>query len=145
MSMCRIAVTNRHLCEGDFLARVEKLAKGDIYQAVLLREKDLTQEQYESLAKQVLSICQNYGKRCILHSFPQVAVRLGHPYLHLPLPLWQSLGKWESAQIQQQMIEIGTSVHSLEQLKQAVELGAAYVIAGHIFTTDCKKERRQEA
>ncbi len=139
MSMFRIAVTNRRLCQGDFLTRVESLAKGNIYQAVLLREKDLTREQYDVLAKEVLNICQKYGKKCILHSFPQVAVRLGHPYLHLPLPLWQSLGGRESAQIRQHTVEIGTSVHSLEQLKQAVELGADYVIAGHIFATDCKK------
>ena len=132
-------MTNRRLCQGDFLARVESLAKGNIYQAVLLREKDLTREQYDVLAKEVLNICQKYGKKCILHSFPQVAVRLGHPYLHLPLPLWQSLDRREAARIRQHMIEIGTSVHSREQLKQAVELGADYVIAGHIFATDCKK------
>ena len=139
MSMFIIAVTNRRLCQGDFLTRVESLAKGNIYQAVLLREKDLTREQYDVLAKEVLNICQKYGKKCILHSFPQVAVRLGHPYLHLPLPLWQSLDRREAARIRQHMIEIGTSVHSREQLKQAVELGADYVIAGHIFATDCKK------
>ena len=126
MSMFRIAVTNRRLCQGDFLTRVESLAKGNIYQAVLLREKDLTREQYDVLAKEVLNICQKYGKKCILHSFPQVAVRLGHPYLHLPLPLWQSLDRREAARTR-------------EQLKQAVELGADYVIAGHIFATDCKK------
>ncbi len=137
--MCRIAVTNRRLCQGDFLTRVESLAKGDIYQAVLLREKDLTQEQYDILAKEVLNICQKYGKKCILHSFPEVAVRLGHPYLHLPLPLWQSLGGQEAVRIRQHIVEIGTSVHSQEQLKQAIELGADYVIAGHIFATDCKK------
>lgn len=81
--MCRIAVTNRRLCQGDFLARVESLAKGNIYQAVLLREKDLTREQYDVLAKEVLNICQKYGKKCILHSFPQVAVRLGLSLIHI--------------------------------------------------------------
>ena len=35
--------------------------------------------------------------------------------------------------------EIGTSVHSASQLQEAVALGADYVTAGHIFTTDCKK------
>lgn len=137
--MYRIAVTNRHLCEGDFLTRVKRLAEDDFYQAILLREKDLPEEQYEMLAREVLDICHKSGKKCILHSFPQAAWRLGHSYIHLPLPVWHSLGKQERSQLKKSMREIGTSVHSIEQFKQAVELGASYVTAGHIFATDCKR------
>ena len=36
--------------------------------------------------------------------------------------------------------EIGVSVHSLEELKEAMELGATYVAAGHIYATNCKKD-----
>ena len=49
--MYRIAVTNRHLCEGDFLERIRQIAQGDEYNAILLREKDLSHEEYEELAK----------------------------------------------------------------------------------------------
>ena len=49
--MYRIAVTNRLLCQGDFLTRVEQLAKGEKYQTILLREKDLTEPEYEKLAE----------------------------------------------------------------------------------------------
>jgi len=45
--MYRIAVTNRHLCEGDFLERIRQIAQGDEYNAILLREKDLSHEEYE--------------------------------------------------------------------------------------------------
>ena len=48
--MYRIAVTNRHLCEGDFLERIRQIAQGDEYNAILLREKDLSHEEYEELA-----------------------------------------------------------------------------------------------
>ena len=34
---------------------------------------------------------------------------------------------------------IGTSVHSLEDLEKAISLGVTYVLAGHIYDTDCKK------
>jgi len=34
---------------------------------------------------------------------------------------------------------LGASCHSLEEAKEAVELGCTYLIAGHIFATDCKK------
>lgn len=131
-------MTNRHLCEGDFLTRVARLAEGKYYQAILLREKDLPEDEYEKLAKEVLAICQRTEKKCILHSFPRVALRFKHPYIHLPLPLWERLEDEEKKGMQKHMIEIGTSIHSMEQLRQAETLGASYVMAGHIFATDCK-------
>ena len=137
--MYRIAVTNRLLCQGDFLARVEMLAKGKKYQAILLREKDLTEEEYETLASEVLAITGHYGKKCILHSFVHVAERLRHPYLHLPLSLWEKFPMEKRRKMRDIFQEIGTSVHSASQLQEAVALGADYVTAGHIFTTDCKK------
>ena len=66
--MYRIAVTNRHLCEGDFLERIRQIAQGDEYNAILLREKDLSHEEYEELAKKVLKITNLAGKKCILHT-----------------------------------------------------------------------------
>ncbi|MCH5253013.1 MAG: thiamine phosphate synthase [Lachnospiraceae bacterium] len=133
--MYRIAVTNRNLCEGDFLSRIQKLASGSYYDAILLREKDLAEEKYEKLAVRVLSICERYDKKCILHTFYKTAERLGHPYLHLPLPLFEKMEKEE----RREFVEIGTSIHSPEQLCQAENVGASYVTAGHIFETDCKK------
>ena len=47
--MYRIAVTNRHLCEGDFKERIRKIAKGDNYNPYILREKNFTQEEYEDI------------------------------------------------------------------------------------------------
>ena len=31
------------------------------------------------------------------------------------------------------------SIHSLDEAKEVENLGASYVVAGHIFETDCKK------
>ena len=132
-------MTNRHLCQGDFLARVEALAEGKEYQAVMLREKDLSDMEYEALARQVLSITNRYRKKCILHSFYPVAEKLGNPYLHLQLPLWEGMAGGTRQKLRDQFQEIGTSVHSLEQLYRAQELGADHVTAGHIYATDCKK------
>ena len=137
--MYRIAVTSRHLCQGDFLARVEALAEGKEYQAVMLREKDLSEKEYEVLAGQVLSIMERYHKKCILHSFYSVAEKWENPYLHLPLPLWESMAGETRQKLRTRFQEIGTSVHSLEQLYRAEELGADYVTAGHIYATSCKE------
>ncbi len=34
---------------------------------------------------------------------------------------------------------LGTSIHSVEDAKEAERLGADYIFAGNIFETDCKK------
>ena len=62
--MYRIAVTNRHLCRGNFLDKIEELAGGTKYDAIMLREKDLPEREYQILAKQVQrdAFCTNIGK-----------------------------------------------------------------------------------
>lgn len=135
--MYRIAVTNRHLCRGDFLKQIEKIVQENVYDAILLREKDLSPQDYLKLAKEVLGLCGQKGKKCILHNFPEVALELGHPYLHLPLRVWEEYKEKEF--LRGKIKEIGTSVHSIEQAEKAMKLGADYVTAGHIFKTDCKK------
>lgn len=134
--MYRIAVTNRHLCQGDFLTQIQKLAEGTEYDAILLREKDLREEDYLDLARRVLAICQKGNKKCILHSFYNVARQCGHTRIHLPLPVLRELSAEERAYFS----ETGTSVHSLEQAEEAVRLGATYMTAGHIFSTACKPD-----
>ena len=36
--------------------------------------------------------------------------------------------------------EVGVSIHSVSEAIEAVNLGATYITAGHIFATDCKKD-----
>ena len=35
--------------------------------------------------------------------------------------------------------KIGISIHSVEEAKEAEQLGASYLTAGHIYATDCKR------
>lgn len=137
--MYRIAVTNRHLCAGDFLQRIQYLSEGDEYDAILLREKDLTHEEYEELARKVLKITNQAGKKCILHTDYHAACDLNHPYVHIPLSVFENITEQDKKNLYAKMKEISTSVHSFEQLEQAEKYGVDFVIAGHIFATDCKK------
>lgn len=41
--------------------------------------------------------------------------------------------------VKEQFQRIGTSVHSVEDAKEAERLGVSYMTAGHIYVTDCKK------
>ena len=128
-----IAVTNRHLCTRPFLEQIERICSCHP-QAVLLREKDLSEQEYTILAEKVMKICKTYQVPCILHTYFTSAKMLGCPAIHLPLPLLRGY--------HDQLKEfnfIGSSVHSLEEAKEAQNLGATYLTAGHIYETNCKK------
>ncbi len=101
--------------------------------AMVLREKDLTEEKYEELAKVVIKLCEQAGTTLILHRFWEVAHHLGYGKLHLPLKMLKNMGR------PQGLILLGTSIHSVEDAKEAEGLGADYIFAGNIFETDCKK------
>ena len=128
-----IAVTNRKLCERPFLEQVERICQMHP-KALILREKDLSESAYEAMAREVLEICGRYDTPCMLHSFVEVARRLHHPYIHLPLFLLR-----ENSENPGDFLAVGCSVHSVEEAKEAQKLGATYLTAGHIYTTDCKK------
>ena len=129
-----LCVTNRRLCREDFLSHLEKILR-EGPEGVILREKDLSLEEYELLAVQVLTLCTNYRVPCILHCFPEVAVNLKHKAIHLPMSILRSL-TWE----ERGSFEIlGASCHSVEESREAESLGCTYVTAGHIFRTDCKR------
>ena len=73
MSMYRkICVTNRALAERPFLEQLACVLATKPY-AMILREKDLTEEAYEELAGKVKKLCENTDTRLILHSFPDAA------------------------------------------------------------------------
>lgn len=115
-----IAVTNRHLCEGDFFAQVERIAEAG-FDRIILREKDLNQAEYKKLAEQVLKKTEPYGTICTLHHYLEVAVELQVKQVHLPLSVAEPLffgQEKEKLELLLKMREIGFSIHSLEQLKQ---------------------------
>ena len=128
-----IAITNRKLCKSPFLEVVEDLAKKDL-KTIVLREKDLSEEEYEDLARKCLEICKKYGAVLTLHKFVKVARKLGVKQIHLPYPVFLkeagNLGDFSS---------VSTSIHKLEEARQAQKAGADFVFAGHVFATDCKK------
>ena len=129
-----ICITNRGLCHGDFLTRLEEIARAGA-NGIILREKDLDPETYRTLARVFLDRCAPTGVPCILHSFADIAAELGADALHLPLPVLDGL----DPELRQSFRELGASCHSVEDAIRAQDLGCTYVTAGHIFETDCKR------
>lgn len=126
-------VTNRKLCEEDFLLRVERLADAHP-KGIILREKDLSAAEYASLAKKVMRICEKQGVMCVLHTFYGVARELGAPCLQLPMPFLRELAKEERT-----FHWLGASCHSAAEAQEAESAGCTHVTAGHIFPTGCKE------
>lgn len=141
-----IAVTNRILCQRPFLSQLERvmnfsedspLPKPDM---LLLREKDLDEKEYESLAKEVYALCLEHQVECILHTHSETALKLGCRNIHMSLPCLEDMeksGKWKA--LRGEFVKTGVSVHSREEALRGGMLGTNYLIAGHVFATDCKK------
>ena len=129
-----LCVTNRKLCREDFLTRIERIAACHPA-GIILREKDMKPEDYKELAAAVMEICEHYGVKCILHSFPDVAISLHADAIHLPLHLLRELSQEQKTHFE----VLGASCHSVEDALEAQALGCTYITAGHVFETDCKK------
>lgn len=136
-----VCITNRHLFEhietaggqSSFLARLERIAAAHPA-AIVLREKDMDERDYEVLAREVQCICRRHQVPFIAHTYARVAAQLGAAALHLPLPLLRRLRESGAAL----PAHLGTSCHSLEDVREAERLGCSYLIAGHIYATTCK-------
>lgn len=129
-----LSVTNRHLCREPLAVRIRRIARSGI-DGIILREKDLSEEEYQCLAAEVMEICRKSGTMCVLHTFADTAEKLGAEALHLPLPILKNLPQTQ----REKFAVLGASCHSLEDVQEAARFGCTYVTLGHIFVTDCKK------
>ncbi|MBE6051379.1 MAG: thiamine phosphate synthase [Clostridium sp.] len=129
-----IAFSNRKLCNRTLIEQIDrfiKLKKTDMF---VLREKDLSEEEYEVLAREVIKKCKENNIECILHNYVDVAIRLKHYKIHLPLTVFKSNKEKIKC-----FEKVGVSTHSIEEAKFAELNGASYITVGHIFKTDCKR------
>lgn len=131
-----IAVTDSASCPRPLPEQIERLAKLTELrpQAVILRAKALDKAAYRTLALQAQQSCEAAGIPLILHSDWQLAREIGISMLHLPLALLRQISEYERAYF----TWLSTSVHSVGEAQEAQALGATVLIAGHIYTTQCK-------
>ena len=149
-----ICVTNKSICEKSgeaFLERIRKVAEARPL-AIILREKDLSLEEYRELAGEVSKICKQVeGSRLIIHNFYEIILENGidkngsvNEFTSLHMPLWKLEELYKNqpgvyAELRSKLLHLGASCHSVEDAKLAEKLGCTYIIAGHIYNTDCKK------
>lgn len=128
-----IVVTNSILCKDNFFRRVEQITKGKP-EAIMLREKNMDKEEFKRTALKCKEICQEYKVDFIINHQVETAKELQVKRIHLSLWELNSLGKRPEG-----FSRVGVSVHCEEEAVKAAGLGADYLVAGHIFATDCKK------
>lgn len=126
-------ITNSQLCKDDFLSRIEDIAKARP-DRIILREKHLSENEYTILARKCMDICCKYNVSFSVNTFIDSAEKLNISDVHVPLFMLK-----DNPLITEKFKTVGVSVHSIEEAKEAEKLKASYIIAGHIFETDCKK------
>ena len=129
-----VCVTDRKISCAPFLQQIETICALRP-KALILREKDLTEAEYAQLAQKVQAVCKTCGVKFIVHTFWRAGLALGADGVHLPLPVCTAMTAAERLQAGR----FGVSVHSAEEARAALALGAAYLTAGHIYATFLKE------
>jgi thiamine-phosphate pyrophosphorylase len=98
----------------------------------MLREKNLPPASYETMLRRAQRVCEEHGTPLIAHGFIGAARRACCGRLHLPLPVFLENAARCAG------LSVGVSVHSVEEARRAAALGAACLVAGHVFETYSK-------
>lgn len=130
-------VTDRKWLNGRKLTDdLEKAILGGVT-TIQLREKNLSNEEFISIAKEVKKVCQNYHIPFIINDNLEVALAINSDGIHIgqnDIP----------ASIVRKQIGLnkilGVSVHNLKEAFQAKIDGADYVGVGAIFSTETKND-----
>lgn len=145
-------ISNRKLCENENLEKqIEKIFSAYQRKIILenfeivsltLREKDLYKNEYLKLVEKIYPICQKYRIDLILHQNYDLVLedKYNIEGIHLSYNTFKSLNKNIREELIKKYKKIGVSIHSINEAKEVEMLGANYVVAGHIFKTDCKKD-----
>lgn len=133
MSFQIIAITNRALCAEPLPQRVSALCEAGI-DRVIVREKDLSTHEYETLLQAIFETIEPDQRALItVNTFVEAARLTGIASVQLSLPDLQ-----EHPDFAHEFVSVGVSVHGKAEALLAQKLGADYLVAGHVFDTDCK-------
>lgn len=134
-----IAVTNRKLSQRPFLEQIKRVCQLRP-EAIILREKNLSETEYAKLAEEVYNITTSYNVRLIIHTYINVARELGINTVHMSLHNMREYRKEFIDNVNKtNNIKTGCSIHSVEEAVEARNMGSSYITAGHVYVTDCKK------
>lgn len=106
--------------------------------SLVLRERDLSSEEYIHLAKEIRDVCEAYGVDFYVHRRPAVCPLISCPNLHLSFQDFEDLSKEEL-----NVEKVCVSIHSLAEaaaVRDRTEGKAEgwSLMFGNVFETSCK-------
>lgn len=149
--MIIIGITNRNLSE-NFYGQISKISKSKL-DYLIIREKDLKENELLNLSLQIKERLKTTNIKIIVNSNMNIAKIIDADGIQLSFKDFTQIKNNLSTKIEKDINKdvnkleekgdiynkVGVSIHSFEEGKIAYELGASYVIYGHVFETDCKK------
>jgi len=126
-------ITNRKLAlNKDFYNIIDEAVRGGI-NAIILREKDLSSEELHKMAVKIKEIIGKKEVKLIINSNLKVAESVEAHGFHTTFNSFINEKPCFNG-------SLGVSVHSVEEAIEAERHGANYILFGHIFETNCKKD-----
>ncbi|MBO7611293.1 MAG: thiamine phosphate synthase [Elusimicrobia bacterium] len=133
-----IGITNRLLCKNDFFEQIKLICKENLY-ALILREKDLDDKTYEEFAVKCNDICKENNVLFFINTKINIAQKLNIKNIQVSFEDFVT-----KKEVLNSFDIVAVSIHSLSEaltIQKFVEETNQniFLIAGHIFETDCKK------
>lgn len=150
--MIIMGITNRKLCV-NFYEQIRKIAKSKL-NYLIIREKDLGSEELLKVTLEVKKELENTDIKIIINSDKKVAKQVNADGIQMsfrdfldtthdlfPGNIENMKEGVDNFSLRRRKYKIiGVSIHSADEGLQAYSLGADYVIYGHVFETNCKKD-----
>ena len=130
-------VTDRDLMSTDTLVEAVEAACAGGVTLVQLREKHVTREEYETIARDVKRVCDAYDVPLIINDEPAVAVTVGAAGVHVGQ---EDLEASRVRDIVGPDAIVGVSAASVTEAQAAQAAGADYLGVGAITPTATKPE-----
>ena len=131
------AVTDRSWLHGETLyEQVEKALKGGVT-LVQLREKELSEANFEQEAKELLELCHKYNVNLIINDNVALAAKVGADGVHIGQ---SDMGVEKARAILGKEKIIGVTAKTVEQALKAQAHGADYLGVGAVFGTTSKAD-----
>ena len=138
-TMLLYAVTDRAWVGKQTLyEQVEKALKGGVT-LVQLREKELSEADFEQEAKELLELCHKYNVNLIINDNVALAAKVGADGVHIGQ---SDMGVEKARAILGKEKIIGVTAKTVEQAKAAEAAGADYLGSGAVFGTSTKKDAK---
>lgn len=129
-------VSDRHQTNGRDLVQVLEEAAAAGVSAIQLREKDLTAAELYVLARRVQKITQNLGVALVINDRVDLAMAIAADGVQLTrssLPLLKVRELLGSSML------VGVSCHTVENVREATESGADFIVIGPVYATPSKE------